>query len=55
MIFRLFDNLDESTTVLSVLPLPRTTSLIPSSLRAKSDDPVIFNIDVSGTAIHLKP
>ena len=40
----LFDNLDESTTVLSALPpLPKISS-VPSSLRAKSDDPVIFKI-----------
>ena len=54
-ILRLFDNLDKSTTVLSALPPPPTTSLVPSSLRAKLDDPVVFNIEVSGVAIYLKP
>ena len=54
-IFQLFDNLDESTTVLSALPLPSTTSSVLSSLGAKTDDPVIFNNEVSGTTIHLKP
>ena len=54
-VFRLFDDLDKSTTVLSALPLPPTTSSVPSSLGAKSDDPVVFNIEVSGAAIHLKP
>ena len=54
-ILRLFDDLDESTTVSSALPPPLTTSLVPSSLGAKSDNPVVFNIEVSGVAIHLKP
>ena len=39
---RLFDGLDESTIVLSALSPPLTTSSIPSSLGAKSDDPVVF-------------
>ena len=52
---RLFDDLDESTTVSSALPPPPTTSSVPSSLGAKSDDPVVFNIEVSDAAIHLKP
>ena len=54
-ILRLFDDLDESTTVSSALPPPPTTSSVPSSLGAKSDDPVVFNIEVSGAAIYLKP
>ena len=53
--FRLFDDLDESTTVSLALPPIPTTSSVPSSLGAKSDDPVVFNIEVSGAAIHLKP
>ena len=52
--FRLFDDLDESTTVSSALLSPRTTSSVPSSIRAKSDNLVVFNIEVSGAAIHLK-
>ena len=54
-IFRLFDNLDESTTISSALPIFSTTSSVSSSLGAKLDDPVIFNIEVSSAAIHLKP
>ena len=54
-ILRLSDDLDESTTVSLALPPPLTTSSVPSSLGAKSDDPVVFNIEVSGAAIHLKP
>ena len=54
-ILRLFDDLDESTTVSSALPSPPTTSSVSSSLGAKSDDPVVFNIEVSGAAIYLKP
>ena len=54
-ILQLFDNLDEFTTVLSALPLSPTTSSVPSFLGAKSDDLVVFNIEVSGAAIHLKP
>ena len=53
-VFQLFDDSDESTTVLSALPPPLTTSSVPSSLGAKSDDPIVFNIEVSGAAIHLK-
>ena len=53
-ILRLFDNLDKCTTISSALLPPPTTSSVPSFLGAKSDDPVIFNIEVSGTAIHLK-
>ena len=54
-IFQLFDDLDESTTVSSALLPPPTTSSIPSFLKAKFDNPVIFNIEVNGAAIHLKP
>ena len=49
-----FDDLDKSTTVLSALPLPSTTSLVSSSLGAKSNDPVILNNEINGAAIHLK-
>ena len=48
-------NLDEFTTVSSALPPPPTTSSVPSSLRAKFDNPVVFNIEVPGATIHLKP
>ena len=51
----LFDNLDESTTVSSALPLSPTISSVPSSLGVKSDDPIVFNNEVSGIAIYLKP
>ena len=54
-IFWLFDNLDEFTTVSLALSLPPTTSSVPSFLGTKSDDLVVFNIEVSGAAIHLKP
>ena len=54
-ILRLFDDLDESTTVSSTLPPPPTTLLIPSSLGVKFDDLIVFNIEVSDVAIHLKP
>ena len=54
-ILRLFDNIDESTTVSSALPPLSTTSSISSSFGAKSDDVVVFNIGVSSAAIHLKP
>ena len=51
----LFDNLDKSTTVsLSLLPLPTISSII-KSLGAKFDDLVVFNIEISGAAIYLKP
>ena len=50
-----FDDLDKSTTVSSVLPSPPTTSSVLSSFGAKFDDPILFNIEVSGVAIHLKP
>ena len=50
-----FDDLDKSTTVSSALPPPSTTSSVPSFLGAKSDDPVVFNTEVNGAAIHLKP
>ena len=50
-----FDDLDKSTTVSSALPPLPTTSSIPSSLGAKFDDPVVFNTEVSGAAIYLKP
>ena len=57
-VFRLFDDLDESTTVSSALPPPPTTSSF-SALNAfgadNPDDPVVFNIEVSGAAILLKP
>ena len=52
---RLFDDLDKSTTVSSALPPLPTTSSVPSSLGAKSDDPVVFNIEISSAAIHPKP
>ena len=50
-----FDNLDKSTTVSSALLPPPTTSSVRSSLGVKSDNSVVFNIEVSGAAIHLKP
>ena len=53
-IFWLFDNLDKSTTVSSALPPLLTTSSVPSSVKAKFDNPVVFNIKVSSAAIHLK-
>ena len=57
-ILRLFDDLDESTTISSALPPPPTTSSF-SALNAfgadNPDDPVVFNIEVSGAAILLKP
>ena len=57
-VFRLFDDLDASTTVSSALPPPPTTSSF-SALNAfgadNPDDPVVFNIEVSGAAILLKP
>ena len=52
---QLFDDLDKSTIVSSAVPSPPITSSILSSLGAKSDDPVVFNIEISGAAIHLKP
>ena len=57
--FLFFDflDLDKSTTVSSVLPLPLTNSLF-STLSvfeaANPDNSVVFNIEVSGTAILLK-
>ena len=53
-VFRLFDDSDKSTTVSSALTLPPTTSSVSRSLGAKCDDLVVFNIEVSGAAIHLK-
>ena len=47
--FAFFDFLDMDR----FLPPPLTTSS-SLSLRAKSDDPVVFNIEVSETAILLK-
>ena len=56
--FSNFLDLDESITVLSTLSPPSTTSLF-SALNAfgadNPDDPVVFNIEVSGIAILLKP
>ena len=53
MILQLFD-LDESTTVSLALLPPLTTSSVLSPLAVKFDDPVIFNIKVSGATIYLK-
>ena len=53
--FSTFDNLNKSTTVSSALPLLLTTSSVFSFLGAKSDDLVVFNIEVSALGIHLKP
>ena len=57
-IHRLFDNLDESTTISSALPPSPTTSLF-LALNAfganNLDDPIVFNIEVSDAAILLKP
>ena len=55
MIPQLFNDLDESTTISSALLPTPTISSVPSSLGAKSDDLVIFNIEVSGATIYLKP
>ena len=54
-ILQFFDDLDEFTTVSSALPLFQRTPSVPSSLGAKSDDPVVFNNEISGAAIYLKP
>ena len=55
--FSKFLDLDKFLTILSVLsrPTPLTiSSLAPSALRAGPDYPVIFNIEMSSTAILLK-
>ena len=53
--FAFFDFLDLNK-FLSLQPPPTTSlSLARSSLRAEFDGPIIFNIEVSGAAILLKP
>ena len=54
-----FFDLDEFLNVSSALPPPPPTTSSLSALNAfgadKPDDPVVFNIEVSGAAILLKP
>ena len=55
----LFLNLDESTTISLALPLPPPTTLLLPALNALKanflDNLIVFNIEVSSTAILLKP
>ena len=53
----LFFDLDEFLAVLSALqlPLPTISSSASSTLGVDSDNPIVFNIEVSGAATLLKP
>ena len=52
--FAFFDFLDKFLS-LALPPPPTILLLLASSLKAKFDDLVVFNIEVSGIAILLKP
>ena len=57
MTFRLFNDLDKSTTISSALPPPPTTSSFLALNAFKIDNPnnpVVFNIEINGVAILLK-
>ena len=56
-IFRLlmtFRLLDKSTTISLALLPPPSTSLVFSSFGTKFGELIVFNIEISGTAIYLK-
>ena len=55
--FAFLDFLDSDKFLLLALSPPPTTllSLALSFFKAKSDDLIIFNIEISGTALLLKP